>query len=302
MTRKKLLVTGAGGFLGWNICRAAVRDYSVIGVYHARPVAVNHVMPQKCDLTDFHALRELFSRTKPDAVIHAAAESRPDVCQEHPDDTRKINVDASLSIAGLCSDHGIPCAFTSSDLVFDGSAPPYNEERILSPINTYGEQKAAAEAGMRSRHCLVAVCRMPLMYGDAPPQAASFMQPFMKALLANKELRLFSDEFRTPVSGVSAAHGLLLALALAPVILHLGGRERISRYDFGVKLARALGRPDVKLSPIPRKEVAFKAPRPADVSLASSKAFSLGYNPLLIDKELAALDCIVDNKRMNTHE
>jgi dTDP-4-dehydrorhamnose reductase len=296
MTKKKLLVTGAGGFLGWNICRAAIQEYAAIGVYRSRPVAVEGVRTEKCDITDFRALRELFLHIKPDAVIHAAAESKPDVCQEHPDITKKINVDASLAIAGLCSDREIPCAFTSSDLVFDGASPPYNEECAPSPISVYGEQKAAAEAGMRSRHGRVVICRIPLMYGDAPPLASSFIQALINAILAGKELRLFFDEFRTPLSGGSAARGLLQALNCAPGILHLGGRERLSRYDFGVKLTRALGRPGAPLTAVSRKEagfdVGFRAPRPADVSLDSSKAMALGYNPLPVDDELKALETI----------
>jgi dTDP-4-dehydrorhamnose reductase len=292
MTKKKLLVTGAGGFLGWNICRTAVRSHSVVGVYRSRFVAMDGVRPEKCDLTDFRALQELFLRTRPDAVIHAAAQSKPDICQEHPSATKKINVDASLAIAGLCSDYGIPCAFTSSDLVFDGSAPPYDEERTTSPISVYGGQKAAAEAGMRERHDRVVICRMPLMYGDAPPQASSFMQPFTCAILAGKELRLFSDEFRTPVCGSAAARGLLMALDHAPGTLNLGGRERLSRHDFGIKLAGALGRPDATLTPVSQKEIATKAPRPADVSLDSRKAFSLGYDPLTVDEELPLLECV----------
>jgi len=292
MTKKKVLVTGAGGFLGWNLCRTAVEDFNVIGVYHARPVVVKGVQGEKCDITDFRALRELFLRIKPDAVIHAAAESKPDVCQERPDLTKKINVDASLAIAGLCNDLQIPCAFTSSDLVFDGASPPYKEECALSPISVYGEQKAAAEAGMRDRHGGTVICRMPLMYGDAPPQAFSFIQPHISSILAGKKLRLFFDAFRTPVSGSAAARGLLLALGHTPDILHLGGRERLSRYDFGIKLARALGRPDTPLTAIRQKDVVLRAPRPLDVSLDSSKAMALGYNPLPVDDELNAMECV----------
>jgi dTDP-4-dehydrorhamnose reductase len=192
----------------------------------------------------------------------------------------------------MCSDLQIPCAFTSSDLVFDGTSPPYDENRAPSPISVYGEQKVAAEAGMRERHDKAVICRMPLMYGDAPPQATSFMQPIIASILAGKEAELFSDVFRTPVSGAAAALGLLLALNHAPGILHLGGRERISRYDFGIKLARTLGRPSTRLTAILQKDVISGAPRPLDVSLDSSKAMALGYNPLPIDEELTKLDCV----------
>jgi dTDP-4-dehydrorhamnose reductase len=292
MKKKALLVTGAGGFLGWHLCRAARGGYAVTGVFRVRPVAVQGVRAEQCDLTDYRSLRELFSRVKPDAVVHAAAESRPDVCQEHPDLTRKINVEAPLAIAGLCGDRRIPCVFTSSDLVFDGKNAPYDEKDVPAPLSIYGEQKAAAEEGMRQRYADVAICRMPLMFGDAPPQAKSFIQPWIRAVLAGKELRLFTDEFRTPASGGAAAAGLLRALSGTPGVLHLGGRERLSRYAFGVKLARALGRPGAPLAAVSRTSAGLRAPRPADVSLDSGKAFALGYAPLPVDQELNALETV----------
>jgi dTDP-4-dehydrorhamnose reductase len=250
------------------------------------------VQKESCDITDFKELKKLFERTRPDSVIHAAAEPRPDFCQQHPQESRKINVDAGVSLAGLCHDAGISCVFVSSDLVFDGASPPYSEERETAPISIYGEQKVSAEKGMRERHDRLIICRVPLMYGDAPSGAQSFIQPFIKSILEGKELRLFFDEFRTPACGANAAAGLLLALKHTPSILHLGGRERISRYEFCRKLAAALGRPDAKLSPISVKNSVTIAPRAVDVSLDSSKAFSLGYNPDTIEKELKKLTCV----------
>lgn len=294
---KKLLVTGASGFLGWNICRASKKEFAVVGIGNTRSVALDGILQEQCDITDFAELRELFLKTRPDAVIHAAAQSKPDVCQQDPGSTKKINVDAALAVAGLCSDRDIPCVFISSDLVFDGTSAPYSEERQTSPLSLYGEQKVAAEQGMRQRHEKLVICRAPLMYGDAPPGAQSFVQPFIGAMCAGQELRLFADEFRTPACAASVAAGILLALRRPPGILHLGGRERISRFEFCRKLAAALGRPDAKLIPVSVKSAGSIAPRPADVSLDSSKAFSLGHDPRSIDEELANLEC-VKNRRI----
>jgi dTDP-4-dehydrorhamnose reductase len=224
--------------------------------------------------------------------VHAAAMASPNVCQQRPAESRAINVDASLSIAGLCSDLAIPCVFTSSDLVFDGTSPPYDEQRPVSPISIYGEQKAEAERVMLERHDRVTVCRMPLMYGDAALPAQSFLQPLIRAMKIGEELTLFSDEFRTPVSGRAAAQGILLALNSGEKNLHLGGRESVTRYEIGHKLARALGLPHAKLRPARQRDIPAIAPRPLNVSLDSRKAYALGYNPLLVDEELAGLTCV----------
>ncbi|MFB2968490.1 NAD(P)-dependent oxidoreductase [Aerosakkonema sp. BLCC-F183] len=286
---KKLLVTGCSGFLGWNLCHLAKQQWQVYGTYLSKSVDIPDINIVKADLRDFQELKRLFEEIQPDAVIHTAAQSNPNFCQNHPDESYQINVTASLNIAGLCADYFISCAFTSTDLVFNGLNPPYREADSVSPVNVYGEQKVMAERGMLERYPKTAICRMPLMFGIAPPGATSFIQPFIKILKEGKELSLFTDEFRTPVSGITAASGLLLALEQVEGIIHLGGKERISRYEFGRLMAEVLQLPQENLKGCLQKDVPMAAPRPADVSLDSLKAFALGYQPLSLREELEAL-------------
>ena len=131
---------------------------------------------------------------------------------------------------------------------------------------------------------------MPVMFGTATPTAKSFMQPFIEALKAGKELNLFIDEYRTPVSAKTAAQGLLLALEKVNGLIHLGGKERISRYDFGQLLVDIFQLPNSGLKSCRQQDVKMVAPRPADVSLDSSKAFALGYKPLSLKAELEKLE------------
>ncbi|MDZ8256981.1 NAD(P)-dependent oxidoreductase [Nostoc sp. ChiQUE01b] len=289
---KRLLITGASGFLGWHICQLAKQEWDIYGTYLSHPLEISSMKILKANLTNFQELKRIFNDVKPAAVIHTAAHSQPNFCQTHPEESHAINVIASCNIAGLCADNSIPCAFTSTDLVFDGLNAPYRETDAVSPVNLYGEQKAIAEADMLERYPMTAVCRMPLMFGAATPTAKSFIQPFIQTLQAEKELSLFIDEFRTPVSGTSAAKGLLLALEKVNGIIHLGGKERISRYDFGQILVEVFQLPATKLKFCRQQDVKMAAPRPTDVSLDSSKAFALGYQPLSVREELEAIHWI----------
>ncbi|MBD2163782.1 NAD(P)-dependent oxidoreductase [Calothrix membranacea FACHB-236] len=286
---KKLLVTGASGFLGWHICQLAKPEWEVYGTYFANSLEIPGIQILKINLTDFQELKQIFNDIKPAAVIHTAALSQPNFCQNHPQESYAINVTASCNIAGLCADYAIPCAFTSTDLVFDGLNAPYEETDAVSPLNIYGEQKVQAEIGMLERYPQTAVCRMPLMFGMATPTAKSFIQPFIETLQAGKELSLFIDEFRTPVSGKTAVQGLLLALEKVQGLIHLGGKERISRYDFMRQLVEVFEIPNATLKGCRQEDIKMAAPRPKDVSLNSSKAFALGYQPLSVKEELAAL-------------
>ncbi|MEM9265809.1 MAG: NAD(P)-dependent oxidoreductase [Cyanobacteria bacterium P01_F01_bin.13] len=285
----KLLVTGASGFLGWNLCQLAATKWDVYGVYHSRSLTIPNNTLLKTDLTNTRELQTLFQTVQPDAVIHLAAESSPNRCQEQPDLSHRINVTVSYDIATLCADADIPYVFASSDQVFNGLNPPYKEDDPVSPVNLYGEQKALAEVEILKCYSKTAVCRMPLMFGTVPPTASSFLQPFIQTLRDGRELKLFTDEIRTPVSGATAAKGLLLALQNVQGRIHLGGKERISRYDFGRLMVEILDLPADGLKTCRQQDVKMSAPRPPDVSLDSAKAFAMGYTPFSVREELEAL-------------
>jgi dTDP-4-dehydrorhamnose reductase len=289
LSMPNLLITGASGFLGWNLCQIAAADWAVYGVCrsHAPPIPGTTLL--KADLTDPQALKTLFHQVQPDAVIHLAAEANLNRAQENPEASHRINVQVPCHIADLCTEADIPCVFASSGQVFDGLNPPYREDAPVSPVSLYGEQKALAEVEMLKRCPKTAVCRLPLMFGAAPTTASSFLQPFIRTLRARRELKLFVDEVRTPVSGTTAAQGLLLALKNVQGIIHLGGRERISRYDFGRLMVEVFDLPTEGLAAARQSDVAMAAPRPPDTSLDSTKAFALGYAPLSIRAELEAL-------------
>jgi dTDP-4-dehydrorhamnose reductase len=291
---KKLLITGVSGFLGWNLAnwlaKQATQDWQVYGTYRNHGIALARGTAIKLDLTDRFSLMSLFEDLKPDAVVHAAAQSQPNACQSDPEAAYKINVTASIYLAQHCAKASIPCVFTSTDLVFDGLHPPYKECDPVSPINRYGEQKVAAERAMQERYPKVTIARMPLMFGVPSPASGSFIQPFLEKLRSQIPLNLFTDEYRTPVSAIAAAQGLLLALTQGRgEILHLGGKERISRYEFGHLMSQVWDINPSLIQSSLQKDVPMAAPRPADVSLDSQKAYGLGYDPPSLRQALTDL-------------
>jgi dTDP-4-dehydrorhamnose reductase len=285
--RKRLLVTGASGFLGWNICMLARSQWEVFAQTHTHPIHIPGCSMLSADIGDESQLTQLFEQAQPHGCIHAAALSQPNLCQLNPQRSLSINVEASQTIASHCARRGIALAFTSTDLVFNGTHAPYGEEDPVCPLSLYGEHKVMAEQAIARHHPQAAICRMPLMFGPAGPVGSSFLHPLVRALVQGEELKLFVDEFRTPISAATAAHGLLMALSSAHQgLLHLGGPQRISRYDFGLMLAELLGRPAALIQPIRQADLQMAAPRPADVSLDSSRAQQMGYAPHGLEVEL----------------
>lgn len=286
---RTLLITGASGYLGWHLSKIAQTDWQVHGTYLTQPLALPGVTAHPLDLTDHGALEALVQRLQPDAVIHLAAQSKPNRCEQDPETAYRINVTATRSLAGICARLHIPAVLTSTDLVFDGQAAPYQESDRPAPINCYGRQKAEAEQCFLKLHPAGTVCRMPLMFGGPTPQATSFIQDFLAILRRGEPLRLFTDEYRTPAYIEDAAWGLLLALEKGQGLLHLGGPERISRYGLGLQMADAFGLPRDLILPCRQADVPMMARRPPDVSLVSERALALGYAPRRVGDALRAI-------------
>ena len=286
-------MTGASGFLGWNICSVAVKSWDVCGVAFSSQLEVNGVDMKVVDLTDFYNLKQLFTDEVPDAVIHAAAAANTNYCQINQTESHKINVDTSINIAGLCMERNIPLVFVSTDMVFDGLNAPYKEEDPVCPVNIYGEQKVLAEKEMVRRCPEMVVCRTSIMFGLHPDRTKNWFQQIIESMRMHQNVQLFVDEYRTFLSVRKAVSGLLLAIDNTSGILHLSGDERLSRYDFARLVSGIFHINNTKFIPCNLADVPVKAPRAQDLSLDNSKAKTFGFTPSSIEKELEVLSSII---------
>lgn len=255
----------------------ASKSWYVYGSFWKHPVKAAFFKPVRVDLTNAGGLKQLFEEVCPDAVIHTAAMANPEDCQQHPQAAYAVNVDATVAIARYCQARDIPLVFTSTDIVFDGLNPPYRETDPVSPVNIYGEHKVIAEQEILACYPQTTICRLPLMFGRSTPAGKSFLQPLLASMRGRQRIRLFKDEFRTPISADTGAAGLLLALGGVTGILHLGGAESISRYQFGCLVAELFGFDPGLIIGGSQKDVNMLALRPPDVSLDSRKARALGF-------------------------
>lgn len=281
----RLLITGASGFLGDHLGRRARANWQTYGLWRRHRLDVAGVTPIPFDLAagDSDALAGLLHDVRPDAVIHAAACSRPDDCESRPEAARRVNVAATEALARACHRRSIPFVFTSTDMVFDGRQAPYDEGSPVCPISAYGRQKAAAERIVR-RHCPRAlICRLPLLIGGTAEKGRTFSAVIIESLIQGRPLNLFVDEFRTPVDGGSAAAGILMLVGRTEGVVHLGGRTRISRYQMGCRLAGRLGCDPALIRPVALNQIETASPRPPDLSLDSRRAYAMGYAPMDLD-------------------
>lgn len=269
---RRLLLTGHGGFLGNFVRQAARGSWTVVGVSRsARPPHVAF------DLAGGD-IEGLVADVQPDAIVHLAANGFVDECQDHPQRTAVLNVEATRRLAEVAARTHLPFVFTSTDQVYRGDRRDWSEVDDPDPVNTYGRQKAAAEEAVRSVHPDAVVARLSLMLGPHP-DGRGYLEKLTRQVLAGETLTLFTDEFRSALHARDAARGLLAALNWPGGIYNMGGPERLDRLAIARTIARVFHLNHEVLRPGLQSDVSFHAPRPADVSMDSSKANDMNWRP-----------------------
>lgn len=256
----RAIITGAAGLIGQYLVKTAPRwapGWDVQGLSRA-----------ELELTDRPNLDARIYALKPDLLIHCAALSRTKDCEQNPEQARRINVEVTAHLAHLSQD--IPFIFLSSGEVFEGKTSWYNETDKPNPINVYGETKLEAERAVlqNSRHTAV---RIVLTAGTSANGDRSFVEDMCRTAQAGKDMTLYADEFRCPLpAGVIARAIWELVDRKQPGLYHLGGSERLSRWEIGESLLPWY--PELKgrlVSGSARSHVG--STRPADLSLCCDK-------------------------------
>jgi dTDP-4-dehydrorhamnose reductase len=301
--KKRLLVTGYGGFVAGSLIWQAGHEWDV--ALFSRRKSAKERDRFRCwqfDLRDTAALRENFAAVMPDAVVHTAALADIDYCQSHHDLAEQVNVGVTRELARLCGDSGAKMIHCSTDSVFDGGKGKYIEHEDPRAVNFYAETKIRAELAVREQVPLGVVARLSLVMGLPVLDAGnSFLTKMITALKAGQEVRVPENEIRTPVDVITLGRALLeLAANDYSGILHLAGETRLNRYDMARRIAEHLGYSPALIVATDSNSMEGRAPRPIDVSLDNSKAHSVLDTPMLTLMD--GLDLVITSKEKQEGE
>lgn len=265
---KRAWITGAGGLIGSHLARTAhsPAGWNVTGLTRL-----------DLDLTDFESVARRFRAESPALVIHCAANSSSVDCEKSPALARLQNVEVTERLAELCA--GTQFVFLSTDLVFDGQQGGYVETDSVNPLGVYAETKVAAEQIVLANPRQLVV-RTSLNGGVSPKRNRGIDEQARIAWSNSQTLRLFTDEYRSPVDASITARAIWeLALANVTGIFHVAGAERLSRFELGKTLAARWPELNPRIEPASLAEYRG-APRPPDCSLNCDKAQALLSFPL----------------------
>jgi dTDP-4-dehydrorhamnose reductase len=280
----RVLVTGAGGLVGGRLAALLAGPFQVVAGRHEAP-SPEGVQSVPLDVLSEAAIEAALSDARPEAVVHAAAVADPDRCEREPERAAALNEGATRVLARHCRRRDIRLLSLSTDLVFPGDRAGWAETDPPAPLLVYGRSKLGGEAAALSEHPGSAVLRVALVCGRGHGPRATASESIAWALRAGRTVRLYTDQYRTPIDPESIASAVARLLPGSERgVFHLGGPERVSRYELGVRTARLLGLDPAGIKATLFADAAGAAPRPADVSLDSGRAQrELGWRPRGLD-------------------
>lgn len=270
-----VLITGGSGLLAINWALALRDRYSVVLGMHKRIIACVGINTLQINLENTDQLTRTLRDVNPQVVVHTAGLTNVDECEIRPELAQHINVELAANVAQVSSKLGLQLIHISTDHLFSGDASLVDEFHPIVPKNVYGRTKAEAEYRVLDAYAQALIIRTNF-YGWGPSYRRSFSDHVLETLRAGNELSLFKDVFYTPILAETVsqvAHDLLDLKTRG--IYHIVGDERISKFDFGVRLADVFGFDPSMIKEGFLSDHPTLVQRPYDMSLSNKRVCDL---------------------------
>jgi dTDP-4-dehydrorhamnose reductase len=194
----KIVVFGAGGQIGREVCRAAWLPGHTILPLDRKAV----------DITKSAAVGAMLTRETPDLVINLAAYTAVDRAESEPDLAWAVNCAGAAHIAAACGENATPLIHLSTDYVFDGrKTEPYREDDAVGPLGVYGRSKEAGERAVRAALAQHVILRTAWVFGA---HGANFVKTMLRLAAERSVLRVVADQRGCPTAAADIAAALMV--------------------------------------------------------------------------------------------
>ncbi|KAJ2725342.1 hypothetical protein GGI07_001350 [Coemansia sp. Benny D115] len=281
-----VLVTGASGMLGRQVLTEAEQraNTRVIGTALTRATG----KLKKLDLSDEAAVAEFLEREKPQAIIHCAAERRPEAAERNQAAVEQLNSAVPGTLARHAHRLGAFFVYISTDYVFDGTSPPYGVNDRPNPLNFYGRTKLAGEKAVMEANPLAAILRVPLLYGAVEYLGEGAVDVLLAAVKdRSKQTKMDAIQARFPTCVDDVARVLLDMTEISvgatgeavSGVFHFSSTEQMTKYEMSLVFADILGIQDTSyLVKVTEKPKVADVARPDNTQLSNEAMEEIGIN------------------------
>jgi dTDP-4-dehydrorhamnose reductase len=267
----RILVTGSSGLLGLNLMQEVMTAHDVIGVDRGKLVNAPFKLI-KADLLDSGAVESILDSARPEWLINCAALPDLDACEDNPELARRLNLDLPAQLARACKSRGVVFVHISTDAVFDGEKDGfYTEEDDPNPLGVYARTKLESERAVLAENPTALVARVNF-YGWSLSGRRSLAEFFHHNLTHNKSMSGFTDVRFCPMLVNHTARTLVKMLQKnLSGLYHLVGPQAMSKYQFGVEIARRFRLKESEISPKSINTSSLTARRAHNLCLSTQK-------------------------------
>ncbi len=289
-----VLITGANGLLGQKLVQLLLEkgvDFVATGRGACR-IPLTNIRYRQMDITSAGETLKVITEEQPEVVIHTAAMTNVDQCEQDRAGCWQQNVEAVENIIKACEASGAFLLHLSTDFIFDGADGPYNEEAEASPISYYGESKLAAEQAIIASNIDWAIARTVLVYGIAFDMSRSNIILWVKkSLEEGKTINVVNDQWRTPTLAEDLAMGCyLIATKKAKGIFNISGKDFMNPFEMAIATADYFSLDKSLINETDGSKFSQPARRPPRTGFVLDKANEvLGYKPHSFSEGIAVM-------------
>jgi dTDP-4-dehydrorhamnose reductase len=269
--QQKVLITGGSGLLAINWALSIRDNYFVVLILHERKISIPGVDSEVASLDSIKECLSVINKHQPNIVIHTAGLTNIEECQKNLDLAQKVNIDLAENIAVACNELDVNLAHISTDHLFSGEQQRVKEEEPAKPLNNYAKTKSQGELKVQEC-CKNALIVRTNFFGWGTKYRQSFSDFILGRLRSNKPVGLFQDVFFTPIlidELVSKVHQLIDSNVSG--IFNIVSKDRLSKYEFGLKIAEGFELDSNLIKAINIDEKIQLTRRPKDMSLSNAK-------------------------------
>jgi dTDP-4-dehydrorhamnose reductase len=283
---KPILITGSNGLLGQKLVTLFQENNIPFWATSRGENRLSNLSDKNfisLDIQNAKEIEDVFEKIDIFAVIHTAAMTQVDDCENQKNLCIDLNVNATLYLAEICAKKDIFFVHLSTDFIFDGKEGPYTEEAQPNPLSFYGESKYFSEKVLQHTPKLrYAIARTVLVYGIAEAMSRSNIILWVrKSLMEGKTIQVVNDQWRTPTLAEDLAMGCyLLATHQKTGIFNISGIELLTPFDMAVATADFFGLDKSLIEETDGSKFQQTAQRPPRTGFILDKAMNqIGYKP-----------------------